>query len=305
MSTAQRMACVTAAAALLVCAPGLAQSPHAHPAAAAQDGHAPAGPAHRQSSSGGHRPAHPPGAETDTASRSAPPRAPLAAITDADRAAAFPVLDHAAMQHAPALHGLLRINRLEQWHGRHGSGQAWEADGWIGGDLNRLWLRSEGERHAARTAAATLDVLYGRSLSPWWDIVVGARHAFRPADPRTWAALGVQGLAPYKFETRATVYVGSAGQMLAVAEIEYDVLLTNRLILQPRIEATLAARDEPRRGIGRGLDSTEAGLRLRYEFSRRIAPYLGLVHERLSDNAAAQAGHARDTRWVVGLRTWF
>jgi len=235
------------------------------------------------------------------------PREPIPAVTAADRAAAFPAIDHAAMQHAPSINSLLLVNRLEHWDGRHGTGQAWEATGWIGGDINRVWLRSEGERSGGRTDAADLEVLYGRSISPWWDVLAGVKQDFRPADARTWAALGIQGLAPYKFETSATLYAGSGGQLMATAEVEYEVLLSNRLILQPMVEATLAARDEPAQRIGRGLNKVEAGLRLRYEFSRRFAPYIGISHERLFGATADHAdySHVRDTRWVAGVRMWF
>ncbi len=234
------------------------------------------------------------------------PREPIPVPTDADRAAAFPPIDHGAMEHAPDINSLLRIDRLEHWDGRNGNGQAWEATGWIGGNINRLWLRSDGERSGSRTESSSLEALYGRSVSPWWDVLVGVRQDFRPADSRTWAAIGIQGLAPYKFESSATLYLGSGGQVLAKAEVEYEVLLTNRLILQPLVEATLAAKDEPEHGIGRGLNKVETGLRLRYEFSRRFAPYIGISHERSFGDAADHAGdHARDTRWVAGVRMWF
>jgi len=237
------------------------------------------------------------------------PREPIPEVTDADRAAAFPPINHDAMEHAPNVHSLLLINRLEHWDGQHGSGQAWEASGWIGGNINRLWLRSEGERSGGRTEASDLEVLYGRSVSPWWDVLVGVKQDFRPADSRTWAAFGIQGLAPYKFETSATAYVGDGGQLAATLEVEYELLLTNRLILQPLVEATLAARDEPEHGMGAGLNKVEAGLRLRYEFSRRFAPYIGISHERLFGDTAdyhqAAGEHTRDTRWVAGVRVWF
>ncbi|WP_256643989.1 copper resistance protein B [Stenotrophomonas sp. 9(2022)] len=234
------------------------------------------------------------------------PREPIPVPTDADRAAAFPPIDHGAMQHAPEINSLLLIDRLEHWDGRNGNGQAWEATGWIGGNIHRLWLRSDGERSGSRTESSSLEALYGRSVSPWWDVLVGVRQDFRPADSRTWAALSIQGLAPYKFESSATLYLGSGGQVLAKAEVEYEVLLTNRLILQPVVEATLAVKDEPEYGVGRGLDKVETGLRLRYEFSRRFAPYIGISHERSFGDAADAAGdHARDTRWVAGVRMWF
>ncbi len=234
------------------------------------------------------------------------PREPIPVPTDADRAAAFPPIAHGAMEHAPEINSLLLIDRLEHWDGKSSNGQAWEATGWIGGNINRLWLRTDGERSRGRTESSSLEALYGRSVSPWWDVLVGVRQDFRPADSRTWAAIGIQGLAPYKFESSATLYMGSGGQVLAKAEVEYDVLLTNRLILQPLLEATVAAKDEPEYGIGRGLNKVEAGLRLRYEFSRRFAPYIGISHERSFGDTADYAGdHARDTRWVAGVRLWF
>jgi len=249
----------------------------------------------------GHAPPKPP-APTEA-------REPIPAVTAADRLAAFPPIDHGAMEHAPEIHSLLLGNRLEHWDGQHGSGQAWEASGWVGGNINRLWLRSEGERSGGRTGSADLEVMYGRSVSPWWDVLVGVKQDFRPADSRTWAAVGIQGLAPYKFETSATAYVGEGGQLAATVEVEYELLLTNRLILQPLLEATFSAKDEPAYRNGAGLNKVEAGLRLRYEFSRRFAPYIGISHERLfgatADYHEAAAEHARDTRWVAGVRVWF
>jgi len=237
------------------------------------------------------------------------PREPIPAVTAADRLAAFPPIEHGAMEHAPEIHSMLLVNRLEQWDGQHGNGQAWEASGWVGGNIHRLWVRSEGERSGGRTEAADVEVLYGRSVSPWWDVLVGVKQDLGPGDSRTWAALGIQGLAPYKFETSATAYVGEGGQMMATAEIEYELLLTNRLILQPLLEATLAAKDDPRHGMGSGLNKVEAGLRLRYEFNRRFAPYIGISHERLFGDTAdyhqAAGERARDTRWVAGVRVWF
>ena len=237
------------------------------------------------------------------------PIEPIPVVTDADRAAAFPVLDHHAMQHAPGINSFLRFNRLEAWDADHGTGQAWEGSAWIGSDLNRLWLRSEGEREGGRTAASDLEVMYGRSVSPWWDLLVGVKEDFRPADSQSWAAFGIQGMAPYKFELSATAYVGSGGRTAATLEAEYELLLTNRLILQPLIEAELSFNDDPQRGTGTGLTKIEAGLRLRYEFTRRFAPYVGVVHERVfggtADYHRDEGEPVRDTRVVAGVRLWF
>ena len=238
------------------------------------------------------------------------PREPIPALTDADRAAAFPVLHTHDMSHGQSIHSLVRFNRLEAWNADPGTGQAWEAQAWIGGDINRLWLRSEGERQRGSTESANLEVLYGRSVSPWWDVVTGIRHDFSPGSSQTWAALGVQGLAPYKFEVSATAYLGESGQLAADVEAEYELLLTNRLILQPLVGLSLNSRNDPARQVGSGLGKMEAGLRLRYELgNRRFAPYLGISHERLFGRTAdfhrAEGEGVRDTRVVAGIRFWF
>src|SRR5690606_15252880 len=173
----------------------------------------------------------------------------------------------------------LLFNRFEAWDADPGSGQAWEAQGWFGTDLHRLWLRTEGERSGGTTESADLELLYGRSISAWWDVVAGVKHDFAPHDSQTWAASGVQGVAPHMFEVSVTGYVGESGGTALVAEAEYELLLSNRLILQPVVEATLFGKDDQARGVGSGLSSMEAGLRLRYEVNRHFAPYIGVVHE--------------------------
>ncbi len=208
-----------------------------------------------------------------------------------------------------AIHAYTLIDRLEAWHGDSANGQAWKADGWIGTDTDRLWWRSEGERDATRTQAADLEALYGHSVSTWWDVVAGVREDFKPGDAQTFAAFGVQGLAPQKFRIEATAYLGEHGQSAARIEIERDLLLGNRLILQPQVEANLYARDDAARGIGAGLGDAEAGLRLRYEITRRFAPYLGIDWQRAfgktADLRRALGEEAHDTRLLAGVRLWF
>lgn len=238
----------------------------------------------------------------------AQPREPIPPVTAADRAAAFPpVTAHA--DHGNSIQHYVLFNRLEAWDARPGSGLGWEGKAWIGTDLDRLWLRSEGERVGGVTQSASLELMYGRSVAPWWDVLAGVRQDFGRGPARTWAAFGVQGLAPYKFEVQATAYLGDGGRTAARVEVEYETLLTNRLILQPLLEANLYGRDDPRRGIGSGLSTLEAGLRLRYEFTRQFAPYVGLVREhafgRTADFRRAAGEDIHDTRFVVGLRTWF
>jgi copper resistance protein B len=236
------------------------------------------------------------------------PRTPIPVLTDADRAAAVaPAHLHAMRDNA--IHHYVLLDRLEAWDASPGTGLAWEAQGWVGTDLDRLWVRSEGERTDARLAAADVELLYGRSVSRWWDVVAGLRHDTAPGPSQDWLAIGLMGLAPYRFELQATAYFGKAGQAEARLEAEYDMLLTNRLILQPALEIDVQAKDDPGRGLGSGVSSAEAGLRLRYELHRRFAPYVGIVHERSFGRTAelrdAVEGDARETRWVAGVRVWF
>ena len=242
------------------------------------------------------------------ATTSEQPRTPIPDLTDADRAAAFPDIGgHPA--HDNSVQQYVSLDRLETWNADHGSGLEWKGQGWIGTDLNKLRLRSEGERTDGRTERADLEVLYGRSVARWWDVVAGIRHDFKPGASQDSAAFGVMGVTPYKFEVEATVYIGQSGQTAARFEAEYDTLLTNQLILQWQAEAELHGQDDARRGIGSGLNRTEAGLRLRYEFNRQFAPYIGIAWERAySDTADFRRNegiNVEDTRFVVGLRIWF
>ncbi|WP_425479900.1 copper resistance protein B [Xanthomonas maliensis] len=240
-------------------------------------------------------------------SAQASPASPLPPPTAADIAAAFPPLQPHAM-HAPAINHYVLLDRLEHHDDRDGSGQAWEARAWIGGDIDRLWLRSEGEHQAGSDTAGFVEAFYGHAISPWWDLLIGGRQDVGDA-ARGRAALGIQGLAPYKFETEATLYLGRGGATALRLEGEYDLLLTNRLILQPRVEADIAVTNDRRRGIDSGLEQVEFGLRLRYEINRRFAPYVGWVHQRAygdsARRAAAQGDGQRDQQWLVGLRLWF
>lgn len=236
------------------------------------------------------------------------PREPIPTPTADDIAAAFAPLRSHAMHGAGINHYVL-LDRLEASDNHTGSGQDWEARAWLGGDIDRLWLLSEGERRRGQTHDASLEAFYGHAISPWWDVLLGARQDLAPGQRQSWAAIGVQGLAPYKFETEATLYLGSGGRAAFRLEAEYDVLLTNRLILQPRIEADVALTDDDRRGIGSGLEEVEAGLRLRYEITRKFAPYIGWVHSRrFGDSAPRGDGDdtpARESRFVAGVRVWF
>ena len=233
---------------------------------------------------------------------------PIPLVTQADREAAFPAV-HTHHEHGTSINSYWLLDRLEVSDANDGTALGWEALAWIGGDIQRVWLRSEGESVDGRIEHGDVEVLYGRSVRAWWDVFAGVRQDVGEGPSRTWAAFGVQGLAPYKFEVAATAYIGQGGRTALRAEVEYDTLLTNRLILQWRAEANAHGKADPLAGIGAGLSTVEFGARLRFEVTRQFAPYIGLEHDRAFGDTAdfrRNAGHgAADTRVVAGVRVWF
>lgn len=145
-------------------------------------------------------------------------RTPIPALTDADRAAVYNA-PGGHQVHDSGVNAMLLINQLE-WQGGDGNAQSWDIKGWVGGDIDRLWLRSEGERSAGRTESAEAQALWGRAISPWWDLVGGVRQDFKPGASQTWAAFGLQGMALYNFEAEATLFVGESGHTAARLEGE-------------------------------------------------------------------------------------
>jgi copper resistance protein B len=230
-------------------------------------------------------------------------------VTDEDRAAAFPKLNGQHAVHDDGTHYYVLFDQLEWQTGDGIMAGSWDNKGWIGKDVNRFWFRTEGEAEHGNMADAQAHALYGRAIHRWWDLVVGVRQDFRPGPPRTWAAVGIQGLAPYWFEVEATAYIGAAGRTHFRVETEYELLLTNRLVLQPLVELELYGKSDPERGIGSGLSSAEAGLRLRYEVRREFAPYVGVTWNRTFFGTRDFAEAAREdqggVKLAVGMRTWF
>ena len=189
-------------------------------------------------------------------------------------------------------------------------GYRWDGEGWFGGDYNRFVIKSEGEGTFDKGVdAAEVQALYSRAIGPYFNLQAGVRHDFQPSPTQTYATVGIEGLAPYQFETEAALFVSTKGDVLARAEGWYDEHLTQRLILQPRVELNFAAQDVPRDRIGAGLTDAELGLRLRYEISRQVAPYVGLSYEaktgHTADFARADGESPHATSLVFGIRTWF
>ena len=204
---------------------------------------------------------------------------------------------------------LLRLDRLEQRFQKGADARVWDAEAWFGGDYNKLWLKSEGESIVGgRTEEADVQALYARRVSPYWHLQAGVRRELRPSPAENYGVLAIQGLAPYWFEVEASTYF-RAGDVSGQVEAEYDQLLTQRLILQPRIETNWSGAADPARGVGKGITDVELGLRLRYEIRREFAPYLGFAWTRkvgdTADLARSRGEDVREYGVVAGVRVWF
>lgn len=204
-----------------------------------------------------------------------------------------------------AAFGMLSADELE-W--RQDDTAAWEVHAWYGRDYDKLWLKTEGESISGEESGRA-ELLWDRIVSKWWSVQAGLRQDFGPGPSRSWAAVGLQGLAPHFFEIEAALYVGDSGRTAARFSIDYDVLLTQRLILQPQFELDAYGKQDPENGIGSGLSHMELGLRLRYELCREFAPYVGLTWERklgdTADLASSVKGDDSDTSIVLGFRAWY
>jgi copper resistance protein B len=186
----------------------------------------------------------------------------------------------------------------------------WDAEAWIGGDLNKLWFKTEGEDvDDEGLEQAELQLLYSRAIAAFWDVQAGLRHDLRPNPSKTYAVIGLQGLAPYRFEVDAAAFLSEDGDASASVELEYDLRLTQRWILQPRAELDIAFSQVAELGVGRGPSQLEAGLRLRYEVVPEFAPYVGVGYETaLGDTRGLRSdeGEQRsDWGLVLGLKAWF
>ena len=205
-------------------------------------------------------------------------------------------------------------DRLEWRDGGRGEGRAeWDGQGWYGGDYNKLWIKSEGKYVAdgvdGHVRDADIEVLWNRVVSRWWNMQLGGRQDMGSGQSRTWGAIGVEGLAPQWFEIAATFYVSDEGRTAARLKAQYDVLLTQRLVLQPLAEVNFYGHADPQHHIGSGLSSLEASVRLRYELRREFAPYIGLVWLRrfggTADLVRAAGENPSDLELALGLRVWF
>lgn len=314
--------------------PAPAQSdPHGHPAPATDPhaGHVMPAPAQTDPHAGHdmQRSADPHAGHNMGASAplpGAPQQPPPAEAFSGPEHAADAIFGQAEMSEARSdlnrEHGGLRatrflFDRLEVGFGEGRGTFSWDdAQFWYGGDIEKLWVKSEGEgEFGGGLESAEVQALYSRAIDPWFDLQAGVRYDHRPDGPdRGYLVLGVQGLAPYWFEIDAAAFLSNKGDLTARFEAEYDQKITQALVLQPAIELDFALQDVPELGVGSGLSTAELGLRLRYDiYPERgpavIAPYVGVEYERSFGDTArfarAQGEEAGDWRFLVGLRTWF
>jgi len=204
--------------------------------------------------------------------------------------------------HDDAIFSQILIDRFE-YRDSNGAPNAWlwDAQGWIGNDINRFWWKSEGEGpiNGGSPESSDLQLLYSRLVSPFWNLQAGVRQSFNPDPDRRFAVVGFQGLVPLLLETDTALYLSDEGDVSASAEFEYEMRLTQRLILQPRLELSASFQDVPEYDIERGFNSSEIGLRLRYDLMRELSPYVGVSYERNYDDDEST------TALVMGLRAWY
>lgn len=212
------------------------------------------------------------------------------------------------MEDDPLL-AMLVIDQLEVRTSDESNPVIWDAEGWVGKDLNKLWIKSDGTYVDSQIEETELQLLYSRAIMPFWDLQLGWRRNIRPSPDRDWIAFGAKGLAPYYFDVDAAFFVGDSGRTSLRFKAEYDFMLTQRLILVPDLELNLYGQDDYETGIGSGLSSIEAGLRLRYEIRREFAPYIGLnwtgLYGRTADLARDEGEDTNELQFVVGIRSWF
>jgi copper resistance protein B len=218
--------------------------------------------------------------------------------------------DRVQKENGATRYGLLMTDRLEwQNAGEDGIG-LWDVQSYYGGDINKVWMKSEGEYDFTENAfeEAEVQLLYSRAISAYFDFQTGIRQDFEPSG-ETYAVVGLQGLAPYWFEVDGALFLSENGDLTGRFEAEYEVLLTQRLILQPRLEVEAAAQDVSHRDLGAGLTSGSVGARLRYEIKREFAPYVGVEWSSAlgeTRQIARDAGGApEETRLVFGIRSWY
>ena len=228
----------------------------------------------------------------------------------------------ATVQHADAQvmdeekFGTVTVDQLEIRNNDSGGNTLnWDIQGWYGGDRDKLWVKTEGASTTSSTKEgdAELQLLYSRMIAPFWDVQLGVRHDLKfgpgPNLNRTYAVVGLQGLAPYWFEVEPALFVSEKGDVSARFQGTYDLLFTQKLIAQGRFETSAALQDDPEFDVGSGFNNVGVGIRLRYEITREFAPYVGVSWKRSLGNTAdlirAKGNNIDNTSVNFGVRMRF
>ena len=202
----------------------------------------------------------------------------------------------------------LWVDRLEYVESHDINATEFEGHAWVGDSYTRYMFRSEVELVNDSLEIAELDFLYSRAISPFWDLRLGYRRELREDDQRNWASIGLNGLAPYWFEIDASLFFNEDGNTLLDIEAEYDLLITQRLVVQPRLDIHSYSKTDRAMGQGKGLSTVKAGFRMRYDVDRQFSPYLGMErvvrHGETADLLPAGEDF-KDTHWLIGFKFWF
>ena len=215
-----------------------------------------------------------------------------------------PVMDNTILYH-------LLFDQLEGRTNGPDNEFRWDGEGWIGTDMNKLWFKSEGFVEHGIMTDGDQEALYDRPIPHlrYFDAQAGVRYDLDSNPGRAWGAIGIEGLAPYFFEFAPTFYFSNRGFFAGRIEGSYDILITNRLIAQPQFELNLYSRSNPSRGVGSGISELDAGLRIRYEFSRKFAPYIGFAYTGDYGQTATftreEGSNPEDPRFIFGVRVWY
>ena len=238
-----------------------------------------------------------------------------------------PPSDHAADQAYGASPMAMGRHHLGEFHGgqkfsqvmlnvadyqfkRGRNGFEWVGQGWYGGDINRLWVKSEGDgEFGGGVGRAEVQTLYSHAFGPYFNFQGGLRYDFKPNPSRTYATVGVEGLAPGFFDLEAALFLSNKGEVTGRVEGSYDQRVTQRLILQPRVEINLAAQNSPAILTGSGLSDAEIGMRLRYDLRREFSPYVGVQYKRSFGATRRYVKNVGKSPggWSIltGIRAWF
>ena len=228
-------------------------------------------------------------------------------LTSTVSAYAEGVMKHDMSGHGDSIFHMFRLE-ADYGGGKDGAVASWDLDGWIGDDDNKLWLKSEGESKDGNLESAEFWALYSRNIDTFWDFQAGIRQDTKPVST-TYAVLGFNGLAPYYFETEAHVFISDRGDLTASIKEENDLLITQKLIIQPYLEANFSAQDVPEQQIGAGIVDGQIGLQTRYELTRKFAPYVDIHYGRkfgeTSSIATANGEDNDELVGTIGLRLMF